>query len=78
MKLIDNFFLLFCCPFTDIKLRYCDVSPAGTCCNMQMEQKMALYSRQAMEKNTRDLISKMSSTLQTRAQKFNGELIFRL
>jgi predicted nucleic acid-binding Zn ribbon protein len=38
-----------------------------------MEQKMATYSKQVMEKNTKDVISKMSATLQTRAQKFNGE-----
>lgn len=59
--------------FTDVKLRFCDVSSAGSCCNAAMEQKMATYSRQVMEKNTRDVISKMSSTLQTRAQKFNGK-----
>lgn len=38
---------------------------------------MATYSRQAMDKNTKDVISKMSSTLQTRAQKFNGELLIK-
>jgi glypican 4 len=65
---------VFPCPFTDIKLRYCDVSTAGSCCNLAMETKMAAFSKQVMEKNTRDVISKMSSTLQTRAQKFNGEL----
>lgn len=57
----------------DVKLRYCDVSSAGSCCNPAMEQKMASFTRQAMDKNTRDAISKMSSTLQTRAQKFNGK-----
>jgi hypothetical protein len=40
-----------------------------------MEQKMSAFSRQAMDKNTRDVISKMSSTLSTRAAKFNGEFI---
>lgn len=70
--LITNSFVF---PFTDIKLRFCDVPSTGSCCNAAIETKMALYTRNAMEKNTRDLISKMSSTLQTRAQKYNGEFI---
>ena len=69
--MLFNSFLI--CPFTDIKLRFCDVSPAGSCCNAVIEQKMAFHSRQAIDRNTRDAISKMSSTLQTRAQRFNGK-----
>lgn len=38
-----------------------------------MEQKLAFHSRQAIDRNTRDAINKMSSTLQTRAQRFNGK-----
>lgn len=79
IKVFHEWIFIYLRPFhfiTDIKLRYCDVSPAGSCCNTALEQKMAFHSRQAMDKNTRDLISKMSSTLQTRAQKFNGECLF--
>lgn len=54
-------------------LRYCDVPSGGSCCTTQMEMKAAQSSRQVMEKNTRDAIQKMSSTLSTRATKFHGE-----
>lgn len=66
-------FLLFC-PFTDIKLRFCDVPSAGSCCNVATELKMANSYKTAMDRNARDAISKMSSTLSTRATKYQGEL----
>lgn len=58
---------------SDVKLRYCDVPSAGSCCSSSIEQRMSHNSKASMEKVTRDAISKMSSTLSTRAQKFNGE-----
>jgi hypothetical protein len=43
-----------------------------------MEMKASQFARQVMEKNTKDVITKMSSTLSTRANKFHGELKFKL
>lgn len=69
--LIEFFFSL---AFTDVKLRYCEVAPGGSCCNQAMEHKMALHARQVMDKSIRDSIQKMSQVLSTRSQKFNGKL----
>jgi hypothetical protein len=43
-----------------------------------METKASQFARQVMEKNTKDAITKMSSTLSTRANKFHGKLKFKL
>lgn len=73
-RLINSIFsYLF---FAD-NLRYCDVPSAGSCCTTQMEMKASQFARQVMEKNTRDAIQKMSSTLSTRATKFHGESMSR-
>lgn len=64
---------MFIFNFPDTKLKYCDVPSYGSCCNSNIEQKLSYHSKTAFEKVTRDAVSKMSSTLQTRAQKFNGE-----
>lgn len=86
MRMFQNYFTLQCDFFNDflfhffidVKLRYCDVASTGSCCSSNIEQKLSLNSKVAMEKVTRDAISKMSSTLSTRAQKFNGKFFYLL
>ncbi|XP_055639120.1 glypican-6 [Toxorhynchites rutilus septentrionalis] len=58
-------------PITDRPLRYCDVPPGGTCCTHTIENKLAVHAKTLLERNTKDSISKLSSVLGTRAQKFN-------
>ena len=55
-------------------LRYCDGQPNGSCCNHNIETKLALHARQQLERSTRDAINKLSSILSVRAQKFNGKV----
>lgn len=74
--MVDGFslgtpFLLF--PLTDRPLRYCDVPPGGTCCTHTIENKLAVHAKTLLERNTKDSISKLSSVLGIRAQKFNGK-----
>lgn len=58
-------------PVTDRPLRYCDVPPGGTCCTHTIENKLAVHAKTLLERNTKDSISKLSSVLGIRAQKFN-------
>lgn len=60
-------------PVTDRPLRYCDVPPGGTCCTHTIENKLAVHAKTLLERNTKDSITKLSSVLGNRAQKFNGE-----
>ncbi|XP_055608718.1 uncharacterized protein LOC129755997 isoform X2 [Uranotaenia lowii] len=60
-------------PVTDRPLRYCDVPPGGTCCTHTIETKLAVHAKTTLERNTKDSISKLSSVLGHRAQKFNGD-----
>ncbi|XP_058447046.1 glypican-4 [Malaya genurostris] len=58
-------------PLTDRPLRYCDVPPGGTCCTHTIENKLAVHAKTLLERNTKDSITKLSSVLGNRAQKFN-------
>nr|XP_019558269.2 glypican-6 [Aedes albopictus]XP_019558270.2 glypican-6 [Aedes albopictus]XP_019558271.2 glypican-6 [Aedes albopictus]XP_029718982.1 glypican-6 [Aedes albopictus] len=58
-------------PVTDRPLRYCDVPPGGTCCTHTIENKLAVHAKTLLERNTKDSITKLSSVLGIRAQKFN-------
>ncbi|XP_055550580.1 glypican-6 [Wyeomyia smithii] len=58
-------------PVTDRPLRYCDVPPGGTCCTHTIENKLAVHAKALLERNTKDSITKLSSVLGNRAQKFN-------
>jgi hypothetical protein len=76
IKWVNDFYLFtlfFSFFLPDIKFKYCDVPTYGSCCNSNIEQKLSFNSKTAMERVIRDSVSKMSSTLQTRAQKFNGK-----
>lgn len=56
-------------------LRFCEIPAKGACCHNGMELKLASLSRQQLEKNTKESISKLASVLGTRATKFNGKLM---
>ncbi|XP_052902142.1 glypican-6 [Anopheles moucheti] len=59
-------------PIPDLSLRHCDVPPGGgTCCTQMTEHKLALHAKTMLERNTKDNISKLSSVLGARAQRFN-------
>lgn len=60
--------------FPDLNLRHCEVPPGGgTCCTQMTEHKLALHTKTMVERNIKDNISKLSSVLGTRAQRFNGK-----
>uniref|UniRef100_A0A182JK75 Uncharacterized protein n=1 Tax=Anopheles atroparvus TaxID=41427 RepID=A0A182JK75_ANOAO len=55
-----------------LTLRHCEVPPGGgTCCTQMTEHKLALHAKTTLERNTKDNISKLSSVLGARAQRFN-------
>ncbi|XP_050068709.1 glypican-6 [Anopheles maculipalpis] len=59
-------------PIPDLSLRHCEVpAGGGTCCTQMTEHKLALHAKTMLERNTKDNISKLSSVLGTRAQRFN-------
>ncbi|XP_058120033.1 glypican-4 [Anopheles ziemanni] len=59
-------------PIPDLTLRHCEVPPGGgTCCTQMTEHKLALHAKTTLERNTKDNISKLSSVLGARAQRFN-------
>uniref|UniRef100_A0A182WVU6 Glypican n=1 Tax=Anopheles quadriannulatus TaxID=34691 RepID=A0A182WVU6_ANOQN len=59
-------------PIPDLNLRHCEVPPGGgTCCTQMTEHKLALHTKTMVERNIKDNISKLSSVLGTRAQRFN-------
>uniref|UniRef100_A0A182Y7F0 Glypican n=1 Tax=Anopheles stephensi TaxID=30069 RepID=A0A182Y7F0_ANOST len=68
--MLNNAFLF--CALSDLSLRHCEVPPGGgTCCTQMTEHKLALHAKTMLERNTKDNISKLSSVLGTRAQRFN-------
>uniref|UniRef100_A0A182QIC9 Glypican n=1 Tax=Anopheles farauti TaxID=69004 RepID=A0A182QIC9_9DIPT len=59
-------------PLKNLNLRHCEIPPGGgTCCTQMSEHKLALHAKTTLERNTKDNISKLSSVLGTRAQRFN-------
>ncbi|XP_053679377.1 glypican-6 [Anopheles nili] len=59
-------------PLPDLALRHCEVpTGGGTCCTQMTEHKLALHAKTTLERNTKDNISKLSSVLGARAQRFN-------
>lgn len=57
-------------------LRFCDIPAKGACCHNGMEAKLAAQSRQQLERNTKESVSKLYSLLNTRATKFNGKCFY--
>lgn len=61
---------------SDVRLVYCDTPASGTCCSKTTELKLASYSRNQLERNTKELVGKLASVLSARATRFNGTYHF--
>lgn len=58
-------------PTKDSIHRFCDLPATGSCCTYKIETHLSSHTKEAFQKNTKDLIGKLSNVLGARAHKLN-------